>query len=1396
MAITLIERMRRHGLQADVRALFMNPTPAELAAVVGDGAEIVFPPNLIPVGCDSIRPEMLPLVELTQTDIDRIVEGIPGGASNVQDIYPLAPLQEGMLFHHLMATEGDPYQLVTLLAFDLRERLEDFLRALQVVITRHDILRTSLAWDGLSEPVQVVWRETPLIVENVTLDPAAGDIAIQMLARYDPSQYRFDVRQAPLMRGFITNDIGKDRWLLLLSLHHLASDHTTDEILVAEAYAHLMGQADRLPVPVPFRNFVAHARLGVSKQEHEAFFRGILSDVTEPTAPFGLLDVQGNGTDTKEARLSLDAVLARRLREQARLLGVSAASLCHQAWAQVLARVSSRDDVVFGTVLFGRMHGGAGTDRVLGPFINTLPVRVQLGADSAAGSVRRMHRLLTELLRHEHASLALAQRCSAVPAPAPLFSALLNYRHSPAPVKGPGEVPATWDGVEILYAQERTNYPLVLSVDDFGEGFQITAQTRNPLDPDRVCGFMRVALERLVEALETAPDATIKAIDVLPETERHQLLSEWNDTSTEYPKDRCIHELFEAQVERTPQAVAVVFGDQRLTYAELNNRANELAHRLRDLGVGPEIVVGICVERSVEMLVGLLGILKAGGAYLPLDADYPRERRAFMIEDSGPLLVLTQKHLRESLSESVPTLYLDADWASINNAGWTNPARCARSANLAYITYTSGSTGRPKGVGAVHEGVVRLLKNTNYVRFNNPDETILHYAPLAFDASTFELWAPLLNGARLIIAPPGPQLALDDLGRVVREYGVTTLWLTAALFRRMVDYRLSDLAGVKQLLTGGDVVSPQHARKFCDAFPTNVLINGYGPTENTTFSTFYILSDLSESGSLPIGKPIANSRAYILDRNFNVAPIGVVGELHVAGPGLARGYVSRPDLTAERFVPDPFDATGGRLYRTGDMARYRQDGNIEFLGRIDQQVKVRGFRIELGEIEAAFSQIPQVQEAVVLAQEDQPGDKRLIAYVVRKDGVELAMVDLRILLQQHLPDYMVPSVFVFLDALPLTSNGKVDSKALPAPDARDVAHVDYVAPRTRVEEILADIFAQVLSLEQVSIHADFFYLGGHSLIAFALAHRICEALRCKLPLMAIFQSPSVAQLANYIEQNHVNLCRNPVVLREGENAPPLYCVHPAGSVACYLPLARHMGGKFPIHGIDSHVILDPRFQKRSISTMAAEYSELIRKQSPHGPYRLLGWSMGGLIAHAIAADLESHGERVAFLGMLDVSLRSEVNDDERFELFAGYLNRYPEDRKAFLQMNMDERRDLTESTEHMSHEEWFLYVVAYGQARGKWLRDISLNLLKSLFTEWWDGITLTNAHTPPCIHANMRVWWARDSLDESGRPPVNWGHYTFGATSIEVIEGNHETIVHDVNVITSIERYLRDGKLT
>ncbi|HEU0053788.1 MAG TPA: amino acid adenylation domain-containing protein, partial [Longimicrobium sp.] len=1060
LAIKLIERMRRAGLHTDVRALFTTPMLSELAlSVSGASAEMEVPANGIAEGCGSITPEMLPLVALTQVEIDRIVAGVPGGAANVQDIYPLAPLQEGFLFHHLLSDEGDPYLSSSVAEFDTRARLDRYLAALRAVIDRHDILRTGLAWEGLREPVQVVWRHAPLPVEEVELDAEPGDAAEQLWRRFDPRHFRMELGRAPLLRACIAEDRARGRWLLLLLNHHLTGDHESLEVLREEISAYLLGTESELPAPLPFRDYVARAALGVSREEHERFFRGMLGDVEEPTAPYGLLDVWREGHGIGEARIPVAGDVAARLRRRARTLGVSAASLCHLAWAQVLSRLSGRADVVFGTLLFGRMQGGEGTERVMGPFINTLPVRIGVGEEGVEAAVRRTHALLADLLRHEHASLALAQRCSGVAAPAPLFTSLLNYRHGGGPQHSQqaGETGRAEEGGRGIRAQERTNYPVMLSVDDLGDGSALGAQVAAPVEAEKVCRMMHTALERLVEALESSSGRAIGSIDVLPEAERRVVVEEWNRTDAEYPADSPIHRLFEEQAARTPEAVAVVFGEESLTYGELNARANRLAHHLRGRGVGPEVRVAVLMERGVEMMVSLLAVLKAGGAYVPLDPGYPPERLAYVLEDSAVPLVLARAVPREAVParEGVEVLAVDALEERLAAEPAENPAGGAGPDSLAYLIYTSGSTGRPKGVMNTHRGVVNLLWSMRGTVAMAPGDRLLAVTTLAFDISVLELFLPLLSGARVEIldrfTASDPALLRD----AIAAGGGTVLQATPATWRLLVDSGWEGGEGLRAL-SGGEALPAELAARLRER--VGALWNVYGPTETTIWSTARHLGAGPDVGRGPvsIGAPVANTRVYVLDSYLSPVPVGVPGELYIGGAGVARGYLGRPGLTAEKFVPDPFAAEpGARLYRTGDLARWRTDGTLEFLGRNDHQVKVRGFRIELGEIEAALRRAPGVTDCAVVAREDEAGDQRLVAYVVG----EAEAAALRGQLRLSLPEYMVPGAFVALEALPLTPNGKLDRKALPAPDLAP-AERRYVAPRTPVEEVLAEIWAE------------------------------------------------------------------------------------------------------------------------------------------------------------------------------------------------------------------------------------------------------------------------------------------------------------------------------------------------
>jgi arthrofactin-type cyclic lipopeptide synthetase A len=1107
LAVGLIERMRQIGMSSDVRVLFSQPTLAALAAAEGSGREVEVPANRIPADCTHITPELLPLVQLDQAMIEHIVATVPGGAANVQDIYPLAPLQEGILYHHITAAQGDPYLLQSLLAFDSLERVEAFAAALREVMARHDILRTAVVWEGLTSPVQVVWREAILPVQEVELDPAHGAIIDQLHQRFDARRYRLDVSQAPLLRLMYARDPAHNRLVGILLFHHLAMDHIALEAMREEIHASLSGHSETLAPPVPYRNYVAQTRLGVSEQEHEAFFRQMLGDIDEPTLPFALQNVQGDGSNIEEAEQTLASGLYQRMQQQARSAGVSVASLIHLAWAQVLAATSGQQSVVFGTVLMGRMQGGAGADRALGVFINTLPLRVDVG-QGARAAVKSTHSRLTALLAHEHGSLALAQRCSGVAAPAPLFSALLNYRHSDDVEQKTSR--QTWQGIETLANEERTNYPFTLSVDDLGTGLRLTSRTLLNIGAQRICAYVQSALNGLVEALETTPQRPLNSLPLLPQEERQRLLIEFNATEVDCPMDQPLQALFEQQVQRQPDAIAVQFAEQRLSYRELNKQANRLAHQLRELGVQPDSRVAICVERGPELVIGLLGILKAGGAYVPLDPDYPLQRLNYMLQDSAPVALLVHAATRDLLGEpGVPLIDLDLGaWQDQPHDNPQVPGLGA--ANLAYMIYTSGSTGTPKGVMIEHRSACNMVHWGSQLSPPTEHGALLQKAPYSFDSSVWEIFWPLCSGMRLVLARADGNRDSAYVTQVIREQNITVVKFVPALLQQFIEQDdVSQCTSLTDVLNGGGELTVALARQVRERLPWVRLHNVYGPTETTVDSSGWTL----EPGEpvpptlVPIGKALSNTRLYVLDAGDQPVPFGVSGHLHIGGVGVARGYLGLPQFQSERFIDSPFVA-GDRLYRTGDLVRYGADGNLEFLGRNDFQVKLRGVRLELGEIEARLLEHPAIREAVVLVR-----DERLVAYyTLRAELAAPTLEALRAHVLAQLPEFMVPGAYVMLAALPLTPNDKIDRKALPEPGAEALLSRPYEAPEGDVETALAQIWAQVLKVEQVGRDDNFFELGGHSLLAVSLVARMRLA-GLHVDARTLFSQPTLAALA-------------------------------------------------------------------------------------------------------------------------------------------------------------------------------------------------------------------------------------------------------------------------------------------
>ena len=753
--------------------------------------------------------------------------------------------------------------------------------------------------------------------------------------------------------------------------------------------------------------------------------------------------------------------------------------------------------------------------------------------------------------------------------------------------------------------------------------------------------------QQLLSGMVANPRQPISRLPILSAAERMQILFEWNNTQASYPLDKCIHELFEEQARRTPGAVAVelyevegdssTFAETKLTYHQLNARANQVAHYLREQGVGPDVLAGICMKRSVEMMVGLLGILKAGGAYLPLDPGYPRERLQFMLQDSGVGVLLTQAPLVPALPlHQAQVLCLDRDWEKIGASSNKNPDSGVKPENLAYVIYTSGSTGIPKGTLINHRGVVNYLSWCIREYAVEAGSGAPVNSSIAFDATVTSFFSPLLVGRRVLLLPEKEEIealrAVLDSGNGFSLVKITPAHLE--ILQHLQEGHPVD-GHVNAVVIGGESLLTKSLEMWRKHAPGTRLINEYGPTETVVgCCTYEVKGDNLVSEEVPIGRPIANMQLYILDRHLQPVPIGVSGEIHIGGAGLARGYLNRPALTGERFIPNPFsEDANARLYKTGDLARYLGDGNIVFQGRIDQQVKIRGYRIELGEIESVLSKHPSVQQVTVIAREDNAGDKKLVAYLVSKEQVP-AGSELRLYLGEKLPEYMVPALFVFLKSLPLTSNGKVDRSALPVPDQQVDIEKTWMAPRNRVEEQLVEIFQKCLHIPRVGVRDDFFELGGSSMQAAVIFSQIRKMFGKQLPLITLIQSPTIEKLADSLNEKAGTPSWSSLVpIQPNGTKPPLFCIHGGlGNVLFYRHLSKHLGTEQPLYGLQAKGLngIDSPFE--DLEEMAASYIREIRKVQPVGPYYLAGYCFGAIVAFEMAQQLQLQNQEIAFLG--------------------------------------------------------------------------------------------------------------------------------------------------------------------
>ncbi|MFC9930560.1 amino acid adenylation domain-containing protein, partial [Streptomyces sp. NPDC127190] len=1208
LATRLASRVRAaFGAELEVRTLFEYPTVAALAARL-DGSVTQRPALMA-----GPRPERM----------------------------PLSFAQQRLWFLHRMEGPSATYNMPLALRLDGELDRPALRAALADVIARHESLRTVLREaDGV--PYQLVlgadeaYPELPVVqLDDVRLP---GRLA-------EGARLGFDLAAEPPVRAELFA-LAPDRHVLLLVVHHVAADGWSMGPLsrdLATAYAaRCRGEEPRWsPLPVQYADYTRWQRelLGDAADPDSLFARqlaywseelaGLPQRLQLPTdRPRPAVASQRGGRLT----VRLDAELHQALRELATARGASMFMVLQAGLAALLTRLGAGTDIPVGSPIAGRTDQAL--DDLVGFMVNTLVLRTDTSGDPGfaelLGRVRQK-----ALAAYAHQDVPFEYLVEVVnPARSlshhPLFQIMLALQNAPL-----GEF--TLPGLSTGYLEAPTGTARVDLT------FSLAEQYRPDGGPDGLAGAVEYATDlfdpatvellfarwaRLLRAAVADPDRPISRIDILSGEERHRVLAEFNDTAVELP-EAALPELFARQVRATPDAVAVVAAGTELTYRELDLRANRLARALIRQGVAPETPVAVLLERSADLVVAILAIIKAGGAYVPLDSRFPQSRIDLIVREAGAALVLT---------EDVLTALVQAEPDS------SDPEVACHPDQLAYVMYTSGSTGRPKGVAVTHRDVVAHALTPCW--HEGGHERVLLHSPTAFDLSTYEHWVPLLGGGRIVVAPPG-RLDLEQLQQTVGEHRVTGLWLTAGLFRLVAEERPELLAGVREVWTGGDVVSPAAVARVRAACPGITVVNGYGPTEATTLATCHPVHHLAEhAATVPIGRPMANMRAYVLDAALRPVPPGVVGELYLAGLGVARGYVGRPGLTVQRFTADPYGPAGSRMYRTGDLAWWLPDGTLEFAGRADHQVKLRGFRIEPGEIEAVLSGCPGVAQAAVVVREDQPDDKRLVAYLVPAPEGAPEAGALSDRLRRELPEYMVPSAFVTLDALPLTANGKLDRAALPAPDYG--APGSGRGPRTPQEQLLCDLFAEVLGREQVHIDDSFFDLGGHSLLAARLVSRVRETLGVEVGLRTLFEAPTVAGLTERLVMNDPDDALDVLLpLRTTGSRTPLFCIHPGGGISwSYSGLLNHIGSEYPVYAIQARGLGRPEPLPASFEEMAADYVHQIRKVQPEGPYLLLGWSAGGLIAHAVACELQAQGERTALLAVLDAYPVKDVTFEE------------------------------------------------------------------------------------------------------------------------------------------------------
>jgi amino acid adenylation domain-containing protein len=1230
-SIQIRAKAQRQGLEFTVQDLFQQQTIQALAKVCN-----VRSPESIAI------PETAPFSLVSEADREKLPRG-------VEDAFPLARLQAGMVFHNLYHLNSDLYIDASTIHLQMPYDLQAMERSISQLIARHPILRTTFDLSSFSEPLQLVWPEAPCRLNVDDLRGMSTEEQDQLLAKWldDETRRQFDLSEVPLIRFQVhrrTDTAFQFTW----ANHHAILDGWSMAVMLTELFqlytANQSGKESNIgpPPAVSYREFVALEREVLNSKAAQQYLSDRVRGLTVTTMPRrAASNAQERIPEVLTESVLPPAELCEELKQLATAVNIPIKSFVLAAQLKMLSMVSNQSDVTTGMVVSGRPEREDG-DRVLGLFTNTVPVRMNLSGGTWMELVKGVFEVEGEMLPFRRFPISELKTLEGGQI---LFETMFNFTHFYLYKTVPRISGAQVFDVKIRGA---SNYVFVTDCNqDFSSSqFELALSYDASLVDREQVRAVRSYLLKTLESMVKDPYGRYELMSPLSENERKQLVIEWNNTAVDYPNEKPIHELFAEQATRAGDALAIVYEDEQLSYEELNRRANQLAHYLQRSGVGPEVLIGVAAERSVELVIALLGILKAGGAYVPIDPSYPQARVEYMLTDSGVSIVLTQSHLLAQLPQTSATfICLDDDWRKIAVESDENPAVTVAGENSIYMIYTSGSTGRPKGAPNTHSGLFNRLTWMQQQYELTPADRVLQKTPFSFDVSVWEFFWPIIAGAQLVFAKPGGHQDRAYLIELINKAQITTLHFVPSMLQAFLDdAQVETCRSLRQVMSSGEALTYETQQRFFERLGAR-LHNLYGPTEAAIDVTFWECGS-NEERSVPIGRPIANTEIYLLDPGLQPVPVGAPGELYIGGAGLARGYHGRPDLTAQQFIPHPFSQTASRrLYKTGDLARFRSDGAIDYIGRSDHQVKIRGFRIEPGEVEAALREFSNVKDLLVQTQQDTRGDVMLAAYIVYDHEPAPKPAEIREFLKHKLPDYMIPAAFVMMANFPLTANGKINRRALAAMRAEKLEmERTFVAPRTAVELRLVSLWEDVFNIHPIGVGDNFFDLGGHSILALRLMAQVHKEFGQALPLSTLTEAGDIAHLAEVLNRDGVATPVSPIVpIQPKGSKPPMFCVHPLGGhVLRFYELARKLGPDQPFYGIQGRDMADIGEDYESIEEMAAAYVAAMRETQPVGPYHVGGYSFGSFVAFEMAQQLVRAGEEVALLFVLDTWSPTEL----------------------------------------------------------------------------------------------------------------------------------------------------------